>query len=197
MATKGKPATQDFQFVAGNLALDFVNTVGNRLSERREYFVEATDVARWARLAGIVGQSEVLSIKAAQLESLKAAREHLYALFHKIQSGQAPSNSDLGQINDMLAEVLPRRQLKARSGQVIWEWLGAQTNLAQVLGPVLSSAAELLVSGTCQSLRRCEDAECGWFFIDRSQAHRRRWCSMADCGNRAKARRFHSGAAKR
>ncbi|MGH8861125.1 MAG: CGNR zinc finger domain-containing protein, partial [Jatrophihabitantaceae bacterium] len=29
---------------------------------------------------------------------------------------------------------------------------------------------------------------CGWVFLD--QSHRRRWCVMAVCGNRAKAARF-------
>ena len=34
----------------------------------------------------------------------------------------------------------------------------------------------------------CASEACGWVFLDPS--HRRRWCTMAVCGNRAKARRF-------
>jgi predicted RNA-binding Zn ribbon-like protein len=30
-----------------------------------------------------------------------------------------------------------------------------------------------------------------WFF-DRTKSHRRRWCSMAVCGNRHKAARFRA-----
>jgi predicted RNA-binding Zn ribbon-like protein len=51
-----------------------------------------------------------------------------------------------------------------------------------------AAAAEHLVTSalvTCVSA--CPGAGCGWLFAD--QRRRRRWCSMAVCGNRAKARR--------
>ncbi|MET9497657.1 CGNR zinc finger domain-containing protein [Streptomyces sp. NPDC006552] len=38
-------------------------------------------------------------------------------------------------------------------------------------------------------LRPCADGECRLFLPDRSRADRARWCSMAVCGDRAKARR--------
>lgn len=48
-------------------------------------------------------------------------------------------------------------------------------------------------------LRACANDECRLFLIDRSTANRARWCSMAVCGNRMKARRHyqrtrHAGA---
>jgi len=67
--------------------------------------------------------------------------------------------------------------------------------LDAVLWPVAASAAELLVSGDDLSrVRVCglyEDGECGWLFVDQTRSHTRRWCSMKDCGNRAKARRHY------
>ena len=39
-------------------------------------------------------------------------------------------------------------------------------------------------------LKLCTDDNCRWVFYDRSKNHSSRWCSMASCGNRAKARRF-------
>ncbi len=191
MATVGKPTKKDFQFVGGNLALDFVNTVGNRLSERRDYFQNGADVVRWARLAGLIAKASDLTIAPAHLQALVTTREYLYVLFRKLESGHTLSDHDLGQLNHLLAEVLTRRKLTVRSGHIGWEWNGSRSDLSQILGPVLSSAAELVVSGAAGNLRQCEDPECGWLFVDCSQAHRRRWCSMADCGNRAKARRFY------
>ena len=41
-------------------------------------------------------------------------------------------------------------------------------------------------------LRPCANSECRLFFVDRSRAGTGRWCSMAVCGNRMKARRHHS-----
>ena len=40
-------------------------------------------------------------------------------------------------------------------------------------------------------LRPCANAECHLFLIDHSKANTARWCSMAACGNRMKARRHY------
>jgi predicted RNA-binding Zn ribbon-like protein len=40
-------------------------------------------------------------------------------------------------------------------------------------------------------LRPCENSECQMFLLDRSKANTARWCSMAACGNRMKARRHY------
>ena len=40
-------------------------------------------------------------------------------------------------------------------------------------------------------LRACADPTCERFLIDRSRSNQARWCSMATCGNRAKARRHY------
>nr|WP_106191379.1 CGNR zinc finger domain-containing protein [Umezawaea tangerina] len=41
-------------------------------------------------------------------------------------------------------------------------------------------------------LRPCGNDECRLFLFDRSRANQARWCSMATCGNRLKARRHHN-----
>lgn len=40
-------------------------------------------------------------------------------------------------------------------------------------------------------LRPCANTECRLFLIDHSKPNRARWCSMAVCGNRMKARRHY------
>jgi hypothetical protein len=40
-------------------------------------------------------------------------------------------------------------------------------------------------------LRPCANTECRLFLIDRSKPNTARWCSMASCGNRMKARRHY------
>jgi predicted RNA-binding Zn ribbon-like protein len=39
-------------------------------------------------------------------------------------------------------------------------------------------------------LKLCGSDDCRWAFYDRSRNHSSRWCNMASCGNREKARRF-------
>ncbi|MGW0434340.1 CGNR zinc finger domain-containing protein [Micromonospora sp. NPDC003197] len=57
--------------------------------------------------------------------------------------------------------------------------------------PLLAAArsgADLLGSPDRHQVRACPGTDCGWLFLDRRG--RRRWCSMADCGNRAKVRAY-------
>ena len=55
------------------------------------------------------------------------------------------------------------------------------------LGPVAEAAARLVTTVEPARIRRCSSEQCGAWFVDRSKGNRRRWCSMAGCGNRQKA----------
>ena len=59
------------------------------------------------------------------------------------------------------------------------------------LDPIIKSAADLLVSPELKRVKQCADDACGWLFMDKSRNNSRRWCSMKDCGNRAKAHRHY------
>ena len=64
--------------------------------------------------------------------------------------------------------------------------------LERPLWPVLWAAAELLTSADRDRVRACASDPCRWLFLDLSRNRSRRWCSMEDCGNRAKARRHYA-----
>ncbi|WP_350029079.1 CGNR zinc finger domain-containing protein [Caballeronia sp. GAFFF1] len=51
------------------------------------------------------------------------------------------------------------------------------------------AASELLMQPTLWNVREC--GACSWLFLDLSRSKSRRWCSMATCGNRVKARRHY------
>jgi predicted RNA-binding Zn ribbon-like protein len=177
----------DFHFIAGNLALDFLNTVADRLSHPRERLETEADVDRWARGAGLVGPRESLHASARQVAGLRKVREDLYGVAEALAHGRAPAAAAVGRFEKTHARVMRRRRLVWRGSQFAWEWSG----LDRLIGPVVEAAAELLVSVPSNKLRQCADAGCGWVFLDRSRAGRRRWCRMLDCGNRAKARRHY------
>jgi predicted RNA-binding Zn ribbon-like protein len=62
------------------------------------------------------------------------------------------------------------------------------TGIEQPLLAVVWSAAHLLTSPDAPGVAACPGPGCGWIFAD--PRGRRRWCSMAWCGNRDKVRRF-------
>jgi predicted RNA-binding Zn ribbon-like protein len=63
-----------------------------------------------------------------------------------------------------------------------------------VLWPLALSAESVFGSDDVDRLRQCGGTACGWLFLDATRNHSRHWCDMADCGNRAKVRRFRARA---
>lgn len=191
MIVKSVSSTQDFQFISGSLALDFVNTVGNRLGESRDYFSNSSDIARWIELSNCLPQIGRTRVNGADLTEIRFRREYLYTLFLPFARGAGQTSARaLSALNRDILRLSQGRNMGYKNGQFQWTFAGRMPEkLAHV---IVSDAADLLASGRWKSIRQCQDSSCGWLFLDRSPKKMRRWCSMRDCGNRAKARRFYA-----
>ena len=99
--------------------------------------------------------------------------------------------ADLAILNAALEVALVQLRVEAVEGEYVCDWLIDKTALDGVLGPVAWSAANLLASNETRWVKMCGGEECGWLFLDTTKNHSRRWCDMADCGSRAKARRYY------
>jgi len=71
-----------------------------------------------------------------------------------------------------------------------WEFVDGE-ELDSMLWPIVRDAAELLTSRDFDRVTECSGSDCTWLFADKSRNRSRRWCDMAECGNRSKARRFY------
>jgi predicted RNA-binding Zn ribbon-like protein len=58
------------------------------------------------------------------------------------------------------------------------------------LGRILAVVAAAMADGTWYRLKACREDSCRWAFYDHTKNHSGRWCQMAECGNRAKARAY-------
>jgi len=76
-------------------------------------------------------------------------------------------------------------------GQVTWS-LSVDPDRELAIRAVL--AWDALARQSPGRLRPCANDECRLFLIDHSKANAARWCSMAVCGNRMKARRHYQRA---
>jgi predicted RNA-binding Zn ribbon-like protein len=106
-----------------------------------------------------------------------------------------PADGDaLAVIDGWLELAAPRPALVAAAGGApLLAERAAADPLEAALGAVALDAARML--GRPQErdrVRICGSDTCSARFYDRSPAARRRWCSMAGCGNVAKARRFRA-----
>ncbi len=69
-------------------------------------------------------------------------------------------------------------------------FLAKEEALDWLLAAIARSAAELIADGAQSGVRQCSNPNCQLLFRDDSRTHRRRWCSMALCGNRSKVAAF-------
>jgi predicted RNA-binding Zn ribbon-like protein len=192
-ARQGGEPPKPFNLIAGHLALDFVNTVANRLdpAQLRECLTSSDDLSRWLHQAGIATHGK---LGPADVRAAQRIREQLHAVFVAIARREALDGTALRSINTALRKARSRQELVVKHGRVQMGWSRTATALQRALLPVLSSAVELLQSDLAGRIRECEGSGCGWLFLDRSRGQPRRWCDMRDCGNRAKARRhYHKG----
>ena len=185
-----------FQFVAGNLALDFLNTVAFRAdpAKKEDRLQRAEDVHRWARQAQLPDWATLNSGPRpgpAALQHIRDVREELFAVFHAIANGDAIPAETLGRVGNALTVCRAKQRLSLEGSDVRWAWRANARYADYLLYAVLTAATDLLTAGPHGLVRQCEDSACGWLFLDRSNARKRRWCSMADCGNRNKVRNFY------
>jgi predicted RNA-binding Zn ribbon-like protein len=185
-----------FGFIAGDPALDFVNTVDRTdAGQVDERLTDYDALARWSVEAGVLPRSagdRLRRAAAAQPREARAAlgeairaRETLHEVFSAVASGRRPGTS-LRELNALVSEAMGRLTL---SDTLRWEWRGSADRLDAMLWPVIRSAAELLTSGETGQIRVCSGSACGWMFVDRSRNGLRRWCQMRTCGTREKTRR--------
>ena len=111
--------------------------------------------------------------------------------FHAIASDYPIPADTLAWVGKALHDCCAKRCLSIEGAEVRWTWRPGARFTDCLLYPVLTAATGLLTSVSRGLVRQCEDAGCGWLFLDRSNARKRRWCSMADCGNRNKARTYY------
>lgn len=188
-----KAGKYKYQFVAGNLALDFVNTVAYRSDPRRfkDRLQTADQVRQWATQAGLPERNAIHSLATADLRRVRTLREELFTIFHAMATGRPISTPALNRLAWALQACRSKQTLVMRGREVRWVWERGAGSVEFLLYPVLTAAVDLLVSSSHGLVRQCAGEGCGWLFVDRSNAGKRRWCSMADCGNRNKALRHY------
>jgi predicted RNA-binding Zn ribbon-like protein len=190
-----------FDLSGGVLCLDFANTLEDRASQRDERIRTYSDVLEFARQTGALPEAEVEELAAeAGADSDHAerttalavrVREVVYRIFRDIASGETPADVDLEALNEVLVEGLAKARLVREDSAYRWSWAGDCSCLERPLWQIAYSAADLLASGPLDRVRVCDSETCAWLFLDESRNRSRRWCDMATCGNRAKARRHY------
>ncbi|HEX4733344.1 MAG TPA: CGNR zinc finger domain-containing protein [Thermoleophilaceae bacterium] len=75
-----------------------------------------------------------------------------------------------------------------------WHVEPAAGGVDRAFGLMLAAVFQAMSDGSWERAKACGNPDCRWAFFDGSKNHSGRWCEMASCGNRMKARAFRERA---
>lgn len=187
------------------VCLDLANTLRWHASDKpQETLHSYKDLVTWALGVNLITWREgedLLKISQDRpaeaqrvLGEAIALREVIYRIFATLATGDSPAESDLDELNTSLSAAMIGAHIVPKGDDYVWRWKKNvnEDALDSFLAPVARSAGSLLTSPERTRVGQCaDDRGCGWLFVDTSKNRSRRWCSMEDCGNRAKQQRFY------
>ncbi len=189
-----------FQLIAGDPALDLVNTLDWRFRESgtEELVMNYDDVLLFAEQSGVLTQKQARALRRGTsstagghvVEGIRGLREALADVLYAGLDGKNSSSASLRTLERLMRETREQTRLVRDGVRLKWDWAGAETKAEYPLWLLTRAASRLLLSENVQLVRACANPECRWLFMDTSKNHTRRWCDMKLCGNRMKARRF-------
>jgi predicted RNA-binding Zn ribbon-like protein len=175
----------------GRPSLDFVNTrrdrEAGRADEVAEYLRGPDDFTAWLSAAGLSPAGAGPVLDAETFAGALALREAISALVTAAVAGDSAPAAAVRCVNTWLALPPERPVLHLEAGVPVLGPVPAARTPRGVLAMIAADAAELLGTDLRERLRICPGPGCRGRFLDDSPAGRRRWCSMAVCGNRNKA----------
>ena len=176
---------EELPFVAGNPALDFVNTAEERGHPLAgDVLNTPDDLLRWGQRYEMITAAATSQDPDRELSRAIQARELLYRLCTDRTRGTISSPPSLSQLGALAADAYRAARLVDNDGHLAWEWDDA--DLTTVRHIAVTSAVDLLIHANTGRLKQCPGDHCGWFFLDTTKRGNRRWCSMNDCGQIAK-----------
>jgi predicted RNA-binding Zn ribbon-like protein len=153
---------------------------------------KALDLIRWMEESGLASPDEARVMRSAPaktrdewLAEARALRNGLRKTFLRLAEGGRLRAADLDPLDAILSKADARLRVTLARGRArtaiepAGDWPPAAA--------IARSAAEFFANAEPGLVRQCGGSGCILLFHDATKSHTRRWCSMAGCGNRAKA----------
>ncbi|MGW1340206.1 CGNR zinc finger domain-containing protein [Kribbella sp. NPDC002412] len=192
---------RDLPIVAGDLALDFANTVDDPLGPaRHDHIASYPALLSWSLRTSLLTEPEadwLLRSGAPRRTAAVVRRAHSLreainrAAGAVVDASRKPAGTLEGWDELRPFVVAAFEQVELVGLQPVWRF----ERLESPLWPVAHAAYGLLTGPRAGRIKRC--AGCPWLFLDQSKNGSRRWCSMEICGTSEKVRLYVSRRAAR
>ena len=191
-------------FIGGAPALDFLNSIATPVDATVEWITSGEDLVGWLQAANMASPDVLAAMRRTalpgELDAVAAQARALREWFrvfverHRGRPLRPDALKELAPLNRVLerdqeyGQIVRRDRAEAPGMRLSLTWrpLRRWQTPDTLLLPIAKAMAELICSEDFSDVRGCEGKPCTLFFVDRTHGHRRRWCSMAACGNRAK-----------
>jgi len=195
---KISPYISKLPFLAGNLSLDYVNTIHDRHEEPiRNLLHSYLDLVTWVYFADAINNSQKERLLQMGWENQQDAnrvytdslqlREAFYDFVFNMINRKEVSPASMQLIKNWIYKTFSNIELIQSNDGFSLDWNIENIGIESILWPIVRSFADLVTTVDRNRLKQCSN--CGYLFVDNSKNKSRRWCSMEICGNRVKARR--------
>jgi predicted RNA-binding Zn ribbon-like protein len=184
--------------------LDFLNSLAVPVDEEVEWLANGADLLAWLEAAELVDSATLDEVRGlanpGKLDAVAAQARGLREWFrgfvtrHRGKPLTRRALTELDPLNRLLArdeqfsQIVLRPKGAPEDGNLALELVALRRwrSPDALLLPVAKALAQLVTSADFTYVKLCEGPTCVLHFLDTTKDRRRRWCSMAVCGNRAK-----------
>jgi predicted RNA-binding Zn ribbon-like protein len=187
-------------FIAGDLALDFLNSVATPIDVPVDWLDDGDGLLSWLAQAQLASAAVLRQVRSqSSLGELNKVAEQARNLrewfrgFVAKHRGRPLARDDLRKLerinrllerDDSFSQIAPTTSKEGNAFElrVMRKWRSPEG----LLFPIAEAIARFVCSENFIYVKACEGPTCTLFFADQTRSRARRWCSMAICGNRAK-----------
>jgi predicted RNA-binding Zn ribbon-like protein len=191
-----------FLFVAGHPAIDFINTAYAPGGVLVETIGDGRALLDWMLGAGLLAESESAVSRRFSRKALDAAAQEARAMREWARTWLAawranPTRDyteEIAALNKLLARATGSHELVTIKKRFELLERPRFSDADALVARIALEIARVVVQEDPALLKACAGADCTLWFMDRTKAHRRMFCSATACGNRAKVAAFRRRA---
>jgi predicted RNA-binding Zn ribbon-like protein len=185
-------------FLAGHPGADFLNTWCTPDGQPVELIGDGAALLRWMQAAQLLDAATARRLRHSGPEALDAAAAEARELREWArdwlarwrEAPQTDYKRELRYLNKHLERARWTRELTAtREGLGVVECCRVESD-QELVALLAAQLAALVATEVPALIKRCAGTDCSLWFVDRTKAHGRMFCSAAACGNRAKVAAF-------
>lgn len=193
------PQSPSSLFVAGHPAIDFLNTAYAPGGQQIETLGDGHALLDWMVGAGLLKEHESAALERrftrkaldAAAQEARTVREWARTWLTAWRTSPARDyGEEIAVLNKLLARESRGRELVSAKRRLELLDRPRIVEASTLLAPIAVEIARLVTQEDPALIKSCAGADCTLWFLDRTKAHRRVFCSAAACGNRAKVAAF-------